>query len=65
MNNCYFYLTENKVMCLCEKCGEQNQNAWFWNGQNKGYGPFDFVCQNCGFIVYKNENKTNIQEQGK
>jgi hypothetical protein len=69
--NCYFWLDaslpqEQQIFnVMCEKCHEKNPNVgWFWEGSEKGYGPFDFVCKTCGHVVYspneKNEeNKTS------
>lgn len=67
MENCYFWIdekvpeSERKMNVMCEKCHDKNPKLgyWFWEGSRLGYGPYDFVCGECGFVVHscpKSEN---------
>jgi hypothetical protein len=62
--NCYFFVDESKpleeqvVDCLCETCHDKMPDkGWFWEGSRHGYGPFDFVCGVCGYVIHKHEQK--------
>lgn len=58
--NCYFWTDdsipteERKVSVLCEQCHLRHPEikGWFWEGSRLGYGPFDFICNSCGFVVH-------------
>lgn len=58
MENCYFCAKEtgsdNGLNVWCEKCRTTNHPGlgWFWEGSKLGYGPFDFICADCGFIIH-------------
>lgn len=44
---------------MCVGCHEEKHPdlGWHWPGSQKGYGPFDFVCNICGKTIWKvNEN---------
>lgn len=58
--DCYFYvdssLPENQreINVLCVECYKKNSiNAWLWEGSRMGYGPYDFICKNCGHEIHK------------
>ena len=59
MENCYFWidstLPEEKqcIETICLDCFEKYQQGWFWNGSEKGYGPFDYICDKCSKIIHK------------
>lgn len=68
LKDCYFYF-ENavpkeddclKIMCI--KCHDKTKDSrgWFWQGSVKGYGPYDFICDTCGYAIHKhNQENTN------
>lgn len=68
MNDCYFWVNdgeEQKVNALCVDCHDKKHPklGWFWEGSRLGYGPFDFVCGECGAIIYAAPNNTERVEE--
>lgn len=59
--NCYFWIDnsipedERVFNIYCEGCRNKNpdKNCWFWEGSIKGYGPYDYVCDECGKVIHK------------
>jgi hypothetical protein len=66
-SDCYFFIDmdeavpseEHKVSPLCIPCREKDYPnvGWFWEGSVKGYGPWDFICKNCGAVIHKHKQK--------
>lgn len=68
MENCFFWVDQNlnpaekelatmSVIC-CECCAKypgKFPGAWMWEGSKKGYGPFDYICDECSKVIYKKE----------
>lgn len=59
--NCYFWIDNTvpeeqrmmNVMCVeCHDTKHPTLEAWFWEGA-KGYGPYDFICDECGKVIHK------------
>lgn len=58
--NCYFYtdctlpVSEQTIQVMCVNCHVKNPDlGWFWEGSKMGYGPFDFICNVCGYVIHK------------
>lgn len=67
--DCYIWIDESvpedeqRMNICCEKCHLQYPKlGWFWEGSKLGYGPFEFICNKCGHIVYDPKN-TNQKSQ--
>lgn len=60
MQDCYFWIdekipeAERGMNVLCVSCHDKNHPklGWFWEGSRLGYGPYDFVCGECGFVIH-------------
>ena len=60
MNNedCYFWTDEklpeeNRVVnVMCKDCHQKTPKGWFWEGSKHGYGPYDFICSECGCVIF-------------
>ena len=39
---------------LCEKCGEDLEEAMFWPGE-RGYSEYLWQCKECGDVIYDPE----------
>ena len=67
--DCYFWIDqslpeEKQIMnVLCIECHDTKhpELGWFWKGSEKGYGPFDFICEICGKTIHT-PNKGNTDE---
>lgn len=63
--DCYFWIDPNvpeeeRIFNIyCSQCRAKNPkvDCWFWEGSIKGFGPYDYVCDSCGYVVHKNENQ--------
>lgn len=63
--DCYFYtdsklpVSEQDIRVMCVECHKKNLTiGWFWEGSRLGYGPFDFICHDCGHVIHsKKDNK--------
>lgn len=44
-----------KAICIACQAKENIQNAWFWEGSQRGYAPYLFQCDKCKEIIYKPE----------
>lgn len=61
--DCFFIIDPNvdiedrKIDIMCCECMHKHRlsNCWFWEGSKRGYGPFLFKCDFCGFIISKPE----------
>jgi len=61
IQNCYFYVDntlpeeEQKISVMCLKCHDEKypKVGWFWNAQEKGYGPFKYICSKCQNTIYQ------------
>jgi len=71
MENCYFWIKDevsepNPVInVLCVQCRDKNHPklGWFWEGSKLGYGPFDFICGDCGFVIHAHQQDDNLQKK--
>ena len=58
MEDCFFYIKGSGedafIECLCVDCRESkfSELGWFWEGTQKGYGPFEFICENCNKVIH-------------
>ena len=58
MEDCFFYIKGEDpdaiIECLCVDCRESKfpELGWFWSGSEKGYGPFEFICESCDKVIY-------------
>jgi len=65
LNDCYFYFENEqpsdddhiKIMCMECRTKCQSDIGWFWQGSIKGYAPYDFICDTCGFAVHKQKGR--------
>lgn len=68
--NCYFWtdstVPEDKrtMSVMCVGCREKNPQikCWLWEGSKNGYGPFDYVCEKCGRVIYSPSVKVKNEE---
>jgi hypothetical protein len=65
VEDCYFYTkqidSKTFVVPMCLECGDKYPNlGWFWEGSQRGYGPFLFKCEKCDKIIY--EHKEDLDE---
>lgn len=59
--NCYLWIDsdlpeeEQYLQIFCEHCRQEKHPnlGWFWDGAAKGYGPYDYICGECGEIIHK------------
>lgn len=68
--DCYLWMDEKvpleqrTIKILCEQCHLKfPELGWFWEGSRLGYGPFDFICDQCGHVVHSaggESDKTSI-----
>jgi len=64
--DCYFYINTklNKVRPVCLPCYDKMRDTpdevkgWFWEGSNKGYGPFLFKCDFCEKVIHEEKEIT-------
>ena len=69
--DCYLWMDEKvpedqrTMNVLCLKCHKENPIGWLWEGSRLGYGPFDFVCNQCGHVVHSAPKSNNTKEIGK
>jgi hypothetical protein len=64
--DCYLWMDQKvpadqrTIKILCEQCHLKfPELGWFWEGSRLGYGPFDFICDQCGHVVHSAKEKTN------
>lgn len=54
--DCYFYTKIDegvqKIGVLCLRCENKKPDSWFYKGSVLGYGPFNFRCSECGYLVH-------------
>jgi len=58
--SCYFWMDssvpeEDRTMSvMCVPCHDTKYPdlGWFWDGENKGYGPFNIICDICGKLIH-------------
>lgn len=56
LEDCFFYIdAEEIIRCLCVECGKDHSGAWYWPGDEAGYGPFLFECYKCNKTIYDPE----------
>jgi hypothetical protein len=66
MEDCFFYIKGEDpdaiIECLCVDCRESkfSKLGWFWEGSQKGYGPFKFACESCNKVIY---NPPELEEE--
>ena len=68
--NCYLWFDpevpeDQRTMNVhCEQCHIKHPDlGWFWEGSRLGYGPFDFICNECGHVIHA-APKSNNEEKG-
>ena len=69
--DCYFYedtsvpITHRKISVICVECRLSHDIpcAWFWDGSNQGYGPFDYVCCKCNKVIHKGKDDENEETE--
>jgi hypothetical protein len=66
IKDCFFFVEnksekteDNIVRTSCVECmkKEKVENAMFWPGGKKGYGPFKYICHFCKTIIHDQEAK--------
>lgn len=63
LEDCYFWINtavpadERTMAVMCVECHEKNPVGWFWQGSKRGYGPFEYICELCGKLIYKPEQR--------
>lgn len=64
LEDCYFYIDadlpedQQKVNPICLKCHENHPDlGWLWEGSKLGYGPYDFICSKCGYVIHSVDDK--------
>lgn len=63
--NCYMFVdtelpeSEQKISVLCVDCRKKEYPnvGWFWNGSERGYGPWAYNCIVCNKDVSKEVNE--------
>jgi hypothetical protein len=63
--DCYFFVRmddeipdhDKKLSILCMPCRAQHYPniGWFWKGSVDGYGPYKYICCECGKDVSKGD----------
>ena len=58
--DCYFFTgegpeEERAMEAWCGDCRDKHRpgQGWFWQGSNKGYGPWDVRCHSCGKYIHR------------
>lgn len=69
--NCYMQPDPNPVVkeeertmvFYCEECrNAKHPGAWFYEGSRYGYGPFDFMCEECGKVLHQHVEEEEEEE---
>lgn len=62
--DCYFWIDqsvpeeEQTMNVLCVDCHQNSPEVgWLWEGSKKGYGPYDFICDNCKKVIHEGPDK--------
>lgn len=73
LEDCYFYVNseqaeeEQVIDILCLKCHEKHPDlGWFWQGSKHGYGPFEFKCSKCKYVIFspdKNQKESTNEPE--
>lgn len=63
--DCFFYTLKNNedviVTQICIDCKAKNHSeedfGWFWEGSEKGYGDWVYLCRECQCIIHDPQGK--------